>query len=141
MAQTSVDMISAISEKRQVVLVIDELGKYLEDAAKNARDIFILQQLAELANRSEGKFIFLGILHQSFSQYTLKFDKEIKDEWQKIQGRFIDIPINITIAEQLSLISLCMDNQICWVNSDPKKHIQNFIKQIKAKKSGSTNYF
>ena len=27
-----------------------------------------------------------------------------------------------------------MDNQInSWVNSDPKKHIQNFIKQIKAK--------
>ena len=54
------------TKAQQIFLVIDELGKYLEDAARNNNDIFILQELAELASRS-GNFILLGILHQSFS--------------------------------------------------------------------------
>ena len=71
-----------------------------------------MQQLAEIANRSDGQLIVLGILHQSFSAYTEKFDKTLREEWQKIQGRFLDIPVNITVGEQLALIALCLDNKM-----------------------------
>ena len=86
--KTTIELIEELIKDNQILIVIDELGKYLEDAAKNNRDIFILQQLAEIANRSDGQLIVLGILHQSFSAYTEKFDKTLREEWQKIQGRF-----------------------------------------------------
>ena len=64
-----------------------------------------LQNLAELCNRSEGRIIFVGILHQSFSEYSKTSDQSVRDEWSKIQGRFIDIPINVSAEEQINLMS------------------------------------
>ena len=48
-------------------MFVDELGKYLEYASSKNQDIMFLQNLAEVCNRSNGKLIFIGILHQSFS--------------------------------------------------------------------------
>ena len=61
--------------------------------------------LLEVCNRSNGKLIFIGILHQSFSEYSKSSDQSIRDEWSKIQGRFIDIPINVSAEEQINLMS------------------------------------
>ena len=91
-----------------------------------------MQQLAEIANRSDGQLIVLGILHQSFSAYTEKFDKTLREEWQKIQGRFLDIPVNITVGEQLALIALCLDNKMeSWLDHDPFDSARDFINNIK----------
>ena len=129
-----VDVFERITKAQQIFLVIDELGKYLEDAARNNNDIFILQELAELASRSGGNFILLGILHQSFSEYTQNFDKQVRDEWQKIQGRFLDIPINITLGEQISLISAALDeSETNWSQNDPYLFISNVIDEIKGR--------
>lgn len=108
---TSPDMLlSAIkkqaeSSDRGLIIIIDELGKLLEYQAHEFKDIYFLQQLAEIANRSGGKLIFIGILHQAFSEYARHLTKATRDEWSKIQGRFIDIPINLASEEQIELIS------------------------------------
>ncbi|MFQ3588521.1 MAG: hypothetical protein SNJ76_12785, partial [Fimbriimonadaceae bacterium] len=77
-----------------VLVVLDELGKALEHAAQNPQkaDLFALQQLAELAARSEFPIIVVGILHQSFAGYADGLDTATRNEWTKIQGRFRDLP-------------------------------------------------
>ena len=87
-----------------VLLVIDELGKYLEAAAEGDVDIHFFQELAEAAARCKGRLLVVGVLHQSFDQYVRRFGTEMREDWAKIQGRFIDIPIVTAIDEVLDLI-------------------------------------
>ena len=101
-----------------LILLLDEMGKFLEHAAaEKDQDIYFFQELAELASRSKGRLIVIGILHQAFDQYAGSLTKEARDNWAKIQGRFIDIPINIAGEEQIELISRAIEN-----NSVPKNH-------------------
>ena len=93
-----------------VVLFIDEMGKFLEAAVRNGSDIYVFQQLAEAASRSKGRLLVIGILHQSFEEYTHRLSHEIRDEWAKIQGRFIDLVINATGEEQIELISRAIES-------------------------------
>src|SRR5438046_2489274 len=55
-----------------LVIIIDELGKYLEHAALDGGDAHILQDLAELSARSQSRLLIVGILHQSFERYAAK---------------------------------------------------------------------
>ncbi|MEC6392439.1 ATP-binding protein [Acinetobacter pittii] len=92
------------SEHEGVLLIIDELGKFLEHAAYTGEDIGFYQELAETAARCKGKFVVIGILHQAFEQYASRLGPEIQQEWAKVQGRYIDIPLFATADETLSLI-------------------------------------
>ena len=86
-----------------LLLVIDELGKFLEYAAQSpaAGDVFVLQTLAEFASRSEGTPLFLvTILHQAFEQYAHRLARSQREEWSKVQGRFEDIAF-VEPAEQV----------------------------------------
>ena len=76
-----------------LLIVADELGKFLEYDAKDshADNIFLLQALAELTLRrkkEEGNILFLGILHQGFEDYARKIGKDARADWSKVQGRF-----------------------------------------------------
>ena len=101
-----------------VVLFIDEMGKFLEAAVRNGTDIYVFQQLAEAASRSKGRLLVIGILHQSFEEYTHRLSHEIRDEWAKIQGRFIDLVINATGEEQIELISRAIESDCQPENMD-----------------------
>lgn len=93
-----------------LVLFIDEMGKFLEAAAQDSTDIYILQQLAEAASRSKGRFLVVGVLHQAFEEYTHRLSHEMRDEWAKIQGRFIDLIVNTAGDEQIDLISHAIES-------------------------------
>ena len=89
------------------LMVFDEMGKPLEYAASHPEnaDIYLLQELAEFANRSGSTpFVFLGILHQSFERYAVLLDSKTQREWAKIQGRFEDIPFQESPTQQLRLL-------------------------------------
>lgn len=88
-----------------VLLIIDELGKILEGAAGTQGDLHFLQDVAEVATRSEGRMVVLGILHQAFEEYAARLGKQARDEWAKVQGRFIDIPLSPSSGEQLELLA------------------------------------
>ena len=88
-----------------LVVFVDEMGKFLESAAQDGSDIYILQQLAEAASRSNGRFLFVGVLHQAFEEYAHRLSHDMRDEWAKIQGRFIDLVVNTAGEEQIDLIS------------------------------------
>ena len=93
-----------------LVLFIDEMGKFLEGAAQDGSDIYILQQLAEAASRSNGRFLLVGVLHQAFEEYAHRLSHEMRDEWAKIQGRFIDLIVNTAGEEQIDLISRAIES-------------------------------
>jgi len=88
-----------------VLVVIDELGKFLEHSAlEGGEDIYFFQQLAEAASRARGKLIIVGILHQPFEAYATSLGRQMQDDWAKIQGRYIDIPLNTATDEVIELI-------------------------------------
>lgn len=107
----SIGSIAAASDTDGVLLVIDELGKYLEHAAQDGSDLHILQDLAEFAARADGRLIILGILHQSFERYATKLPRATRDEWAKIQGRFQDIPLATAVDETLELIARAITSE------------------------------
>lgn len=93
----------------RILLVVDEMGKFLEEAASGAADVFFFQQLAEAAARSQGRLLVVGILHQAFDDYAHRLAREARDEWLKIQGRFADIPLNVAADEQVEVISRAIE--------------------------------
>ena len=99
------------AHKDGLVVIIDEMGKCLEAQAKGIGEVYFFQQLAEFASRSNGKIIVIGILHQSFVDYARSLPHTIRDEWSKIQGRFIDVPINTAGEEQLELIGRAINTK------------------------------
>ena len=88
-----------------LAVFIDEIGKFLEGAARDGTDIHLFQQLAEMASRSGGRLLVVGILHQAFEEYAHRLSRETRDEWAKIQGRFVDLPINADGNEQIDLLA------------------------------------
>jgi hypothetical protein len=88
--------ISARNEGYQgVLLIIDELGKLFEYAARYPQrgDVSVLQEIGEYVARSKAiPTLVVGLLHQSFEEYGHLLDVSTRREWSKIQGRFSDIP-------------------------------------------------
>ena len=94
-----------------IVLLIDEMGKFLEYATTDPGDIQVFQELAEIASRSAGRLIVVGILHQAFDEYAHRLSREGRDEWVKVQGRFLDVPISLAGEEQIDLISRAIESK------------------------------
>ena len=74
-----------------LILVIDEMGKYLEFAAQSDGDIFIFQEIAEVFTKLKTnlghELMFINILHQSFEDYAAHSQSSaFQLEWTKIQG-------------------------------------------------------
>lgn len=111
----SKDVISRLLEEASsrpndgVLVVLDELGKFLESAAIQGEDIYFYQELAEAASRSDGKLVIVGILHQAFEQYAIKLGRSARDEWSKIQGRYIDIPLVVKTDEVIELVGRAIE--------------------------------
>jgi len=86
-----------------LLIVVDELGKFLEYEARHrsSSEIFLLQALAEHAFRSdEAPLQLVVLLHQSFEQYAQTLGDQLRNEWKKVQGRFESIPF-VETAEQV----------------------------------------
>jgi hypothetical protein len=95
-----------------VLLVIDELGKFLEHAALTGDDVGFYQELAEAASRCSGNLVVVGVLHQAFEQYAARLGKSAQDEWAKVQGRYVDIPLVAGSDEVVSLIGRAVSTKV-----------------------------
>ena len=114
-----------------LLLVIDELGKFLEYAAQApARgDVFVLQTLAEFATRSTQTPLFLlTILHQAFEQYAHRLAKSQREEWAKVQGRFEDIAFVEPAEQILRLIASAIQNTSVGENENLSAPIELDLK-------------
>lgn len=96
------------AEGAGVLLIVDELGKFLEHAAQHPdrEDVFVLQRLAESAARSGGQpFVFMGLLHQGFQAYAERLPAIAKHEWDKVAGRFEEIVFDQPLAHTAALVA------------------------------------
>lgn len=133
---SSDDIIEALSayapEGQRLLIFVDELGKVFDGAAKSSRpeDIYFLQQLAEFTNRSQGNILLIGILHQSFMAYARQATTKTHNEWLKIQGRFVDCAVTLSVDEQIHLIS-----QVIKIENDDLNTLRqdgNLLKEVEA---------
>ena len=92
-----------------LIVFIDEMGKFLEGAAYDGTDIYFFQQLAEFASRSNNRLLVVGVLHQAFEEYAYRLSRDMRDEWAKIQGRFVDLAISVGPDEQLALLGRAIE--------------------------------
>lgn len=95
-----------------LLLLLDELGKFLEYAAHHpkAQDIYLLQRLAETASRSgsAAPLFIIGLLHQGFDAYAESLDPITQREWEKIAGRFEEMLFNQPLIEVSELIAAAL---------------------------------
>lgn len=94
-----------------LLIIIDEFGKFLEQMALHpeSEDLLLLQTLAELAARSPVPIVLMTILHQGFGEYLRATDEARRVEWQKVQGRFLDIAFQEPAEQLLKLVGLAIE--------------------------------
>ena len=100
-----------------VLVILDEMGKFLEGAAADGFDIHFFQELAEAAGRCEGRMVILGILHQAFERYASRLGPDVQNAWAKVQGRYVDIPIVTAIDEVIDLVGRAIVSESAHQNS------------------------
>lgn len=121
-----------------IVLFVDEMGKFLEAAAQDGADIYLFQLLAEAASRSGGRLVVIGILHQAFEEYATRLTREMRDEWSKIQGRFLDLAVNAAGEEQIELIARAIESDRGVVR--PGKLAEAVAAEIKRRQPAASDY-
>lgn len=124
-----IEDLSQDRDKRSgLIIFIDEMGKFLEAAGKSGGDLYFFQLLAEVASRSNGRLVVVGVLHQAFEEYANRLSREARDEWSKIQGRYIDLAVNTAGEEQLDLLARAIQtNRHC----EPSKESLVIEKEVK----------
>ena len=98
---------SSTNDYSGFVLIIDELGKFVEFAGRNRieGDIYLLQQLAELSFQDNAvPFSLVVMLHQAIEYYAKDLDQKTKNEWRKIQGRFEEVSFSETVEQSVLII-------------------------------------
>ncbi len=96
-----------------LLVIIDEFGKFLEHGALHPEevDLFVMQHLAEAATRNTIPIALITILHSSFAEYLQGVDDLQRVEWQKVQGRFVDVAFREPVDQVLRLIGLALETR------------------------------
>ncbi len=123
-----VQEVAKFSEQGPIVLVLDELGKFLEAAADKDHDAHLLQDLAEISSRSQGRFVVIGILHQAFEAYADRLASSARLEWAKIQGRFQDLSFLSASDETVRLLGRAIETDKTAVSAKKQaKSLAQFV--------------
>ena len=106
----------AVSKSGQGILIVfDELGKFLEYEARHygANDIYLLQALAEHAYEgNEVNLLVAVLMHQGFEQYARGLGETLRNEWGKIQGRYENIPFLESTEQTLRIVSTAFQHDL-----------------------------
>jgi len=93
---------------RGLLLLIDEMGRYVEFAASNPgqEDPSVFQQLAERAggSRSNGLAV-VGFLHHRFGDYVATLGDWLEGEWRRSSERYEEIVFHESHEQLLYLLS------------------------------------
>lgn len=120
-----IDFVEAQTHIEGSILIIDELGKFLEYDAYHTQDIGFYQELAEKTSRSKKRIIVVGILHQAFGEYARHLGLIKQQEWIKIQGRYSDLPLVSSIDENINLISKAISTR--YKHDHTLKLAENYV--------------
>jgi hypothetical protein len=113
------------SKGKGLLIILDELGKFLEFAAihQERQDVYLLQRLAEAASRSSDEPLFVVcLLHQGFNAYADLLNQPAQREWEKIAGRFEEIVFDQPVEQVINLIASALNVSTQEI---PRTQIQN----------------
>ncbi len=89
------DLIAAYARESRsgVLLLVDEMGRFLEYAALHRREIdpSFFQQLAERAGGAQSGIAVVGFLHHRFSDYAAGLGEWVEAEWTRSAERYEDV--------------------------------------------------
>jgi len=111
-----------------LVLILDEVGKFLEFAAlyPEKQDVFLLQKLGEYASRSGSEpFIFICLLHQGFNAYADALATGTKREWEKVAGRLEEIYFQHPLDQIVVLLASAINLDTSKIDSAQIKSIRS----------------
>ena len=98
-----------------ILIIFDEFGKFLEYEARHhgTNDIYLLQLLSEFAvdNKNGNLFVFT-LMHQGFEEYARGLSKTLRNEWNKIQGRFETVPFLESTEQTVHILSKAIRNNL-----------------------------
>lgn len=120
-----IDFVEEQTDIEGSILIIDELGKFLEYDAYHTQDIGFYQELAEKTSRSKKKIVVVGILHQAFGEYARHLGLIKQQEWTKVQGRYSDLPLVSSIDENINLISKAISTS--YKHANTLKLAKNYV--------------
>ena len=102
-----------------LLMIIDELGKFLEyEARRGGGGVFLLQQLAERAFKGrKANLMLFVLLHQGFDLYARGMGEKLKNDWTKVQGRFQSVSFVETPEQTLRVVAAAFSNSL----TDPQR--------------------
>ena len=109
-----------------VFLVLDELGKFLEYAAlrPEKEDVYILQRLAEGSARNRDcPLVVMGLLHQGFHAYAESLPSTMRQEWEKVAGRYVEVTFDQPLSHVAALVTEALNVDQTLVPKDVKEAI------------------
>lgn len=115
-----------------LLLIVDELGKFLEFAAlsPHRQDVFLLQRLAEAASRSGPEPLFVvGLLHQGFNAYADHLNQSAQREWEKVAGRFDEIVFNQPLEQIGHLIASALNVRVDQISKPQVSFMRQAMEQ------------
>ncbi len=103
--EVSVELIS--KGYRGIFIIFDEFNRVLDTSIKNFDTLKTLQDISELANRSNDNFRLNILLasHRTIGQYLGETSNALASDWRKVEGRFKLFDITNKPWETYDLIS------------------------------------
>ena len=96
-----------------IFIIYDEFGKYLEYGVRCPHNfnLHFLQDMAEACNKSGSKHMHLLLItHLPMSQYATQLSSTVRQQWQKIEGRFQQLSFNSGNESNYEIISSVFDS-------------------------------
>lgn len=117
-----------------VLLVIDEMGKFLEAAGEaEGFDVFRLQSLAEAAARSgDAPLAVVLILHKGFHSYAEDWRTARRGEWEKVAERFEEVVFDHPLSHTAALLAAALAVDEGAVPGKARKAAADALERVRA---------
>lgn len=112
-----------------MIIVFDEFSKFIEASVtyNTSRDLKILQDFAELANRSDNPQIHLMcVTHKTINEYITQIPQNKVDAWRAIEGRFKEVYFNTSAQQNYELIANAIVKDEVKFNEFWKEHQNDY---------------
>ena len=128
------DALRATGRFDGLLIVIDEMGKFLEVAGeKDGFDVFQLQTLAEAAARSgEAPLSVVLILHKGFQSYAEDWRVARRSEWEKVAERFEEMIFDHPLSHTSALLAAALDVDAAAIPTKVRKAHDKAVGDVRA---------
>ncbi|WP_423147919.1 hypothetical protein [Rubrolithibacter danxiaensis] len=129
-----------IKKDGALMIVLDEFGKFLEYAAQHEpeKELYFIQQLAELANDPRHRIVLITSVHQSFDTYAYDLNRRLRQEWTKVKGRFKEVTFNEPVEQLLFLAAEHIARATEFV--PPKRKVKAALEIFERSKAFKSTY-